>query len=100
VNLPLIIEPDAEADLAEARDWYASQQEGSDLADAFIECVEDAFEGIARMPELRPELHRGVRRWLVTRFPYAVYYRAEPDRIVVIAVMHTRRDPKRWRGRA
>jgi len=98
MSLPVIIRPEAEADLAEARDWYAGRREG--LVDAFELCVEEVLERIGRMPELPPELHRGVRRSLVRRFPYAVYYRAEEDRVVVIAVMHTRRDPNRWRSRA
>jgi plasmid stabilization system protein ParE len=98
VSLPVIIRPEAEADLAEARDWYAGRREG--LVDEFELCVEEVFERIGRMPDLHAELYRGVRRSLVRRFPYAVYYRAEQDRVVVIAVMHTRRNPDRWRGRA
>jgi plasmid stabilization system protein ParE len=41
-----------------------------------------------------------VRCALVRRFPYAVYYRVEPERIVVIAVFHTKRDPGVWQSRA
>jgi len=32
----------------------------------------------------------------VARFPYAVFYRVEPNRIVVLTVLHTARDPKLW----
>jgi plasmid stabilization system protein ParE len=37
-----------------------------------------------------------VRRMIVSRFPYAVFYRVEADRIVVLAVLHTARDPESW----
>jgi plasmid stabilization system protein ParE len=40
-----------------------------------------------------------VRRALVRRFPYAVYYVAEPDQISILAVIHTRRHPHRWQSR-
>jgi plasmid stabilization system protein ParE len=98
MSLTLIIRPEAEADLAEARDWYESQRKG--LADEFKLCVEGALERIHRMPELQAEVYKGIRRSLLRRFPYAVLYRVEETRVVVIAVMHTRRDPERWQSRA
>jgi plasmid stabilization system protein ParE len=98
MSLPLIIRPEAEADLAEARDWYEGQRKG--LSDEFRLCVEEAIERIRRMPELHAEIHKGIRRCLIRRFPYAVFCRAEETRVVVIAVMHTRRDPVRWQSRA
>ena len=52
------------------------------------------------MPELHAEIYRGVRRSFLRQFPYAVFYRVEENRVVVIAVMHTRRDPRRWQSRA
>jgi plasmid stabilization system protein ParE len=40
-----------------------------------------------------------VRRALVGRFPYAIYFRATPNEIVVLAVIHGRRHPRRWQSR-
>lgn len=40
-----------------------------------------------------------VRGVLVGRFPYCVYYRVKPDRVVIIAVFHTSRDPSHWQRR-
>ena len=39
------------------------------------------------------------RRALVRRFPYAIYFRPVSDEVVVLAVMHGRRLPRRWRSR-
>jgi hypothetical protein len=44
-------------------------------------------------------VHRTVRRALLRRFPFGVFYRAEPSRIVVIGILHGSRDPKVWKGR-
>jgi hypothetical protein len=32
-------------------------------------------------------------------FPYAVYFRSQDDNVVVLAVLHLRRNPKVWRAR-
>jgi toxin ParE1/3/4 len=40
-----------------------------------------------------------VRRALARRFPYAVFYLVERDRVVVLAVLHQAVDPARWPGR-
>jgi plasmid stabilization system protein ParE len=47
-----------------------------------------------------PAVHRHVRRALIHRFPYALYFTLAADRIEVVAVLHTRRDPTTWRRRA
>jgi hypothetical protein len=41
-----------------------------------------------------------IREAPLTRFPYAVYYRALADRIRVLAVYHTARDPSGWQSRS
>ena len=41
-------------------------------------------------------VHGEVRRAVVSRFPYAVFYRVEPKRVVVLAVLHMARDSKLW----
>ena len=40
--------------------------------------------------------HGEVRRAMLSDFPYAVFYRIEARRVVVLAVLHTARDPKLW----
>jgi plasmid stabilization system protein ParE len=41
-----------------------------------------------------------IRRAVVTRFPYSVFYRADATRVEVIAVFNNRRDPSIWQSRA
>lgn len=44
-------------------------------------------------------VHRDIRKVIVSKFPYAIYYRIEGNDIVVIAVFHSKRNPKIWKAR-
>ena len=67
----MIIRPEAEADLATARDWYERQHAG--LGAEFLLCVEEVLERIGRTPEMYRVVHHDIRRVLTRQFPYAVY---------------------------
>ena len=49
--------------------------------------------------ELYAKILHDARRAPVRRFPYSVFYKVEPERVVVISVFHGRRDPKVWQER-
>jgi plasmid stabilization system protein ParE len=93
----LIIRPEAEADLQEAFDWYEQCVPG--LGVDFLAAIDAALVSIRSNPRHHPLLHRNTRRALTRRFPYQVFFVAENDLIVVIAVSHGARDPKRWQDR-
>ena len=95
---PLIISPEAEADLAEARAWYDQKRGG--LGGEFLLCVEEALDRVRRTPHAVAEVFPTIRRAVVRRFPYGVFYRVDPDQIGVIAVYHSRRNPRGWQTRA
>lgn len=44
-------------------------------------------------------VHEDIRRVVAHHFPYSVYFRTEPSRIVVLAVFHGSRDPATWLAR-
>jgi plasmid stabilization system protein ParE len=98
MNLPLVINPKAEADLDEAKAWYNRQRAG--LGDEFLECVDEALGQIRQWPKLSPIVYLGVRRKLVRRFPYGIFFRIDDDQITVVAVYHGKRDPRGWQQRA
>ena len=93
----MIIRPEAEADVVTARAWYERQREG--LGSAFLLCVEEVLDHIDRTPGLYPVVYQEVRRAFTRRFPYAVYYRVADDDVVVLGILHTRRDPQEWQSR-
>ena len=94
---PVIVRPAAEADIADAFHWYEEQRAG--LGNEFRAQLRIAFDAISKNPLLFRVVHRNTRRYLVRRFPYAIYYRVFPDKVVVIACMHGRRNPRRWQSR-
>ena len=89
--------PEALADVIESQRWYASRQPG--LGQAFAEAITAGVERIASDLATFPNVHGSVRRLVVSRFPYAIYFREAGDAIVVIAV-HGRQDPRLWQDRA
>lgn len=93
----LVLRPQAETEVLNARDWYEDQRPG--LGDAFATEVDRAVVGILQAPLAHPRVQIEIRRALLRRFPYAIYFRATPDEIVVLAVIHGRRHPQRWQSR-
>ncbi len=98
MNYALVFRPEVSRELREAHRWYESQKSG--LGDEFLDCVSDTLSRIAQMPAAYALIYRDVRRALVQRFPYAVYYRVVSSRVIVTAVFHSRRDPKSWQVRS
>lgn len=97
MTLELSLSEDAEKDIAEAYAWYEERRSG--LGEDFLSCLDAALQGIRRMPEMHPIVYQSFRRALIRRFPYAVFYEVDEKRIIVSAVFHTARDPRKWRQR-
>lgn len=97
MSLPLVFHPDVQADTDEAYRWYEQQRAG--LGDDFLAELDIVFRRLEQMPGMFQVIWQNVRRALPRRFPYGVYYRIEQDRVEVLAVHHTRRDPTSWQGR-
>ncbi len=97
MNYTIHLRPDAEKDIEEAAIWYETQRNG--LGDGFLDEILSAFETISDNPYIYAVVHRRTRRALIQRFPFAIYYRIEEESLVVVAVMHGSRHPKRWQKR-
>lgn len=87
----------AEAEIAETVAFYEGRAVG--LGEEFLVELWRIFGLIENAPETWPQLDEKVRRCRLGRFPFGVYYRIDPDRIVVFAVMHGRRRPGAWKKR-
>jgi plasmid stabilization system protein ParE len=90
--LPTVLE-----EAENATRWYAERNQTAALA--FAAELDHAAAEIQRAPEMWPSFEHGTRRLLLKRFPYSIVYRIDPDRLVVVAIMHARRRPGYWRGR-
>lgn len=88
----------AARDVAEARDWYESQRTG--LGSEYLNEVEATLARIGKAPRSYPFAQEGVRRALVRRFPFAIYFRHHDELVRVIAVLHQSRSPRVWQRRS
>lgn len=88
----LIIRQEAEGDLSEAFEWYECQRKG--LRYDFLLQVEAGFRFIEKNSLIHPEIYRRVRRHLIKRFPYKIFYRINEFKLIMLAVIYSGRDPE------
>jgi len=93
----LTVHPAARTDIAEAAQWYETQR--STLGVGFLDELDRLLARIADNPLQSPVVQTGVRRGLLRRFPFAVYFLAQKGHVEVIAVLHLRRKPGMWETR-
>ena len=81
-------------EMGEAREWYEMQSSG--LGDEFLAVVELQVRRLEHAPMLYTEVLPGVRRTLLARFPYSLFYAVKGDIVHILAVLHEARNPKGW----
>jgi len=91
----LLVRRRAELHAATARDWYEQKRPG--LGADFIEELGFAIEKAHENPLHYQTIILGLRRVLLRRFPYAVFFVAEENRVVVLAVLRQSEDPGKWK---
>ena len=69
------------------------------MGEDFLLTLEASYSQIYRMPKAYQAIYKTVRRKLTRRFPYGIFFVIENDKIIVIAIMHTKRNPDDWNGR-
>jgi plasmid stabilization system protein ParE len=89
--------PAARRELDDALNWYLdrSPRASERLAIAIDRAVENISDDQMRFPVIG----RNLRSCSVDRFPYALVFRIESDKIYVIAVAHAKRRPSYWKDR-
>lgn len=89
-----ILRPRAENDIRSAFEWYESQR--PNLGDEFLASVREKLEAVRSFPESNPIIYRDVRRAVISRFPYLIFYAVRPTQVSVLAVLHHARNPETW----
>lgn len=87
----------AEAELLDAIAYYNGESEG--LGYEFAAEVRRTIARIVEYPAAWPVLSKRTRRCRLNRFPYGVLYQRREEMILIVAVMHLRRDPESWKVR-
>ncbi len=96
-NYRLVIRPEAEADLAEAAQWYDSRERS--VGREFLRAFRAATAVLRRNPYLYQPVVGEARRVLLRRFPYGVFYEVHQSEVVILACLHMARDPQVWQER-
>lgn len=94
MSLEVIVRPEAAQEIQEGFDWYEERSEGLGLE--FLRAADACLAGVQRNPEAYQVVHERVRRALLRKFPYALFYLIEEERIVVIACFHVKRNEIDW----
>ncbi|MGO9126371.1 MAG: type II toxin-antitoxin system RelE/ParE family toxin [Terriglobales bacterium] len=90
--------PEAAAEYDAAFDWYRARS--PDAALRFDFEVERAVAQIVASPHRRPLGPYGTRKFLLSRFPFVLFYRERGiEGIQIVAVAHTSRRPGYWKQR-
>jgi plasmid stabilization system protein ParE len=87
----------AEAEAIEAARYY--EQRVPSLGGEFLEELDQAVTVIQESPKIWRLVGHDIRRYLMPRFPFGIYYRIRPDHIRILAVKHHRRHPEYWQTR-
>jgi plasmid stabilization system protein ParE len=97
VTRDVVFRPQAEAEALEVRRWYDGRSEG--LGNQFGAEVDATVARIADNPFAFQRARGEIRRAVLRRFPYAIYFRTTSDEVIVLAV-HGRQDPVQWQTRS
>jgi len=93
----LIVKKEAEKDIKSAYDWYEEQR--TNLGRAFVAEVDTKLQQIEGHPEFYSAVVSDVRRALCKKFPYSIYFVHREENVIIIAVLHQRRNPAVWQAR-
>ncbi len=84
--------PELEEDAMNGYGWYEEKTIG--LGEEFLRVFYALSYKIQRNPFVYQTVYKGFRRCLLRRFPYAIYYRIDKDRVIVYGLFHCARNPK------
>lgn len=88
----------ADLEAAEAIAWHEGRESG--LGSRLRHEIEKSVGRIVRSPLQFPIVYRSdIRRAILIKFPYSIFFSIEDNFILVIAVFHWKRDPAIWQGR-
>ncbi|MDD2701569.1 MAG: type II toxin-antitoxin system RelE/ParE family toxin [Sideroxydans sp.] len=93
----IVFRKQARLEFDEAGNWYEKERPGLGLE--FLTEIHLLIQRIAATPELFPKLYRDVRKAVARRFPYCIYFREREQKVVILAVFHSARNPAVWKQR-
>jgi plasmid stabilization system protein ParE len=89
--------PEAELELIEAAVYYDKQIPG--LGERFESEIRYVTDLLLDQPEIGPPADPDLRKFIMTRFPFTLYYSVTADTLRIEAVAHQSRRPGYWKSR-
>lgn len=93
----IIILPYAELDIKESINFYKEKSQKTALE--FIESLNIAFNKIVDNPQTFPITKTDIRKYIMKKFPFCIYFINKNDIIYILAVFHSKRNPSVWEER-
>jgi len=90
--------PEAVKELEEAVLWYRKQTPF--LGNQFTTAFESTIERMIQFQDAFPLYRKSVRRALIPKFPYGIFYVQGINSIQILAVFHLKQDPHKLNKRA
>ena len=92
----IVVEPEAEAELQAAAEWYEAQ--GTGLGFELLARAQASYQRIAEGEHGThvPGVQTGARRMPVSRFPLWIVFIERSGMVVIVAYAHERRRPGYW----
>lgn len=92
-----LVLPPATKEIQEIAKWYSTRQPG--LGKKFLSFVRKSVRHISENPQSVAVRYDNIRTVLMDTFPYMIHYFIDEksSAIVIVAVLHTSRDPRAWK---
>ena len=78
-------------EIEDAKEYYNLQN--STLGDTFKNVIKRSIESIKKFPNLYPNITNDMRRCVLHRFPYSIFYAITDNTILILSVAHQHRKP-------
>jgi hypothetical protein len=91
----LAFRPEVEEDAILGYLWYEEKSVG--LGAEFLYQFYEYSKEISRNPLLFNKIHREFRRRFLKKFPYAIYFQIEENKVIIFGLFHCARNPKNIR---
>src|SRR3954463_16313596 len=92
MSLPIVLLSGADGDLQDIFNRFEEYQEG--FGDEFIVAVDAYLTRIGQFPEIAPVYLERIRRQVLQKYPFGIFYQPEPSRVLVFAVLDLRQDER------
>lgn len=89
--------PEAKIDIQDAIKYYNLQKKN--LGQRLFHYIDQAIQKLQTNPFLFQRGYRGIRKCPTAKFNFAIHYFTEENTVVIVAVLHSSRNPMIWKNR-